>query len=42
MATETNEKTDGNQISIISSIFSDMKTILDDFRQGLPSYIEKI
>ena len=42
MATETNEKTDGNQISIISSIFSDMKTMLDDFRQGLPGYIEKI
>ena len=42
MATETNEKTDGNQISIVSSIFSDMKTMLNDFRQGLPGYIKKI
>ena len=42
MDTEANEKTDRNQISSISSIFSDMKTILDDFRQGLPDYIEKI
>ena len=36
MATKTNEETDGNQISSISSIFSDMKTMMDDFRQGLP------
>ena len=42
MATETKEKTDGNQISNISSIFSDTKTKLNDFRQGLPDYIEKI
>ena len=42
MDTETNEKTDRNQISSISSIFSDMKTMLDDFRQGLPDYVEKI
>ena len=42
MATETNEKADRNQISSISSIFSDKKTMLDDFRQGLPDYIEKI
>ena len=34
MATERNEKADGNQISSISSIFSDMKTMMDDFRQG--------
>ena len=42
MATKTNEETDGNQISSISSIFSDMKTMMDNFRQGLPDYIEKI
>ena len=43
MATERNEKADGNQISSISSTFSDMKTMMDDFRQGgLPDYIEKI
>ena len=42
MATETNGKIDGNQISSISSIFSDLKTMMDDFRQGLPDYIEKI
>ena len=36
MATETNEKTDGNQTSSISSIFSDMKTMMDNFREGLP------
>ena len=42
MATETNGKIDGNQISSISSIFSDLKTMMDDFRQGLPGYIEKI
>ena len=41
MATETNEKTDGNQTSSISSIFSDMKTMMNDFREGLPDYIEK-
>ena len=42
IATETNEKTDGNKISSITSIFSDMKAVMDDFRQGLPDYIEKI
>ena len=42
MVTETNEKADRNQISSISSIFSDKKTMLDDFRQGLPDYIENI
>ena len=42
MATETSEKTDGNQISSISSIFSEMKTMMDDFRHGLPDLIEKI
>ena len=36
MATETNEKADGKQISSISSIFSDLKKMLDDFRQELP------
>ena len=36
MATETSAKTDGKQISSISSIFSDLKTMLDDFRQELP------
>ena len=41
MATETKEKNDGNQISSISSIFRDMKTVIDDFRQGLLDYIEK-
>ena len=41
MATETKEKNDGNQISSISSIFRDMKTAIDDFRQGLLDYIEK-
>ena len=41
MATETNEKTDGNQTNSISSIFSDMKTMMNDFREGLPDYIEK-
>ena len=33
MATETNGKTDGTQTKSISSIVSDMKTMLDDFRQ---------
>ena len=42
MATETNVKTGTTQISSISSIFSDMKTMLDDFRQGLPGYIGQI
>ena len=42
MATETNEETDGNQINSISSIFSEMKTMIDDFRHGLPDFIEKI
>ena len=44
MATETNEKTDRNQISSssICSIFSDMKTLMNDFRLGLPEIIEKI
>ena len=42
MTTETNGKTDGTQISSISSIFSDMKTMLDDFGQGLPDYIDQI
>ena len=42
MASETNGKTDETQISSISSIFSDMKTMLDDFKQGLPDYIDQI
>ena len=42
MATETNEETDGNKISSISSIFSEMKTMMDDFRHELPDFIEKI
>ena len=42
MATETNEKTNGNQISSICSISSDMKIMMHDFRQGLPDYIEKM
>ena len=42
MATETNEETDGNQISSIFSIFNEMKTMMDDFRHGLPDFIEKI
>ena len=42
MATETNVKTGTTQISSIYSIFSDMKTMLDDFRQGLPGYIGQI
>ena len=33
MATKTNGKTDGTQTNSISSIVSDMKTMLDDFRQ---------
>ena len=33
MATETNGKTNGTQTNSISSIVSDMKTMLDDFRQ---------
>ena len=41
MATETNGKTDGDQISSIASIFSKMKT-MNDFRHGLPDFIEKI
>ena len=41
MATETNEKTDENQMSSISSIFSDIKTMLDDFKQGLPDCIKR-
>ena len=40
MATETNGKTDETQISSIYSIFSDMKTVLDDFRQSLPDNID--
>ena len=39
MATETNEETDGNQISSIFSIFNEMKTMMDDFRHGLPDFI---
>ena len=42
MATETNEETDGNQISSISSIFNEMKIMMDDFRHRLPDFIEKI
>ena len=41
MATGTKEKTDGNQISSFSSISRDIKTVMDDFRQGLLDYIEK-
>ena len=41
-ATKANEKTDGTQKSSISSIFSDIKTLLDDFRQGLHDFIENI
>ena len=42
MATETNKETDGNQINSISSIFSEMKTVMGDFRHGLPDFIENI
>ena len=42
MATETNEETDGNQISSISSIFNEMKTMMNDFRYELPDFVEKI
>ena len=42
MAPETNEETDGNQISSISSIFNEMKIMMDDFRHRLPDFIEKI
>ena len=42
MVTETNGKTDGTQTNSISSIVSDMKTMLDDFRQGLPDCIDQI
>ena len=42
MATETNEETDGNQISSISSIFNEMKTMIDDFRYELPDFVENI
>ena len=41
MATEKNEETDGNQISSISSIFSEMETMMGDFRERLPDFIEK-
>ena len=41
-ATKANEKTDGTEKSSISSIFSDIKTLLDDFRQGLHDFIENI
>ena len=41
MATEKNEETDGNQISSISSIFSEMETMMGDFRDRLPDFIEK-
>ena len=39
MTTETKEETDGNQISGISSIFNQMKTMMDDFKHGLPDFI---
>ena len=42
MATKTNGKTDGTQTNSISSIVSDVKTMLDDFRQGLPDCIDQI
>ena len=42
MATETNGKTNGTQTNSISSIVSDMKTMFDDFRQGLPDCIDQI
>ena len=42
MAPETNEETGGNQISSISSIFNEMKIMMDDFRHRLPDFIEKI
>ena len=42
MATEENEETDRNRISSISSIFNEMKTMMDNFRRGLPDFIEKI
>ena len=35
VVTEANEKIDGDQVSSVSSICSDMKTVMDDFRQGL-------
>ena len=34
MVTETNEETDRNQTSSISSIFNEMKTMIDDFRKN--------
>ena len=42
MASEENEETDRNRISSISSIFNEMKTMMDNFRRGLPDFIEKI
>ena len=42
MATEENEETDRNRISSISSIFNEMKTMMGNFRRGLPDFIEKI
>ena len=42
MATETNGKTNGTQTNSISSIVSDMKTMFDDFRKGLPDCIDQI
>ena len=42
IATETNEETDRNQISSISSIFNEMKTMMDDFRHGLPDFTENV
>ena len=42
MAPEMNEETDGNQISSISSIFNEMKIMMDDFTDRLPDFIEKI
>ena len=42
MATEMNGKMDWNQISNISFTFSEMKTMMNDFRHGLPDFIEKI
>ena len=42
MTTKTKEETDRNQISSISSIFNQMKTMMDDFKHGLSDFIEKI
>ena len=41
MATETNGKTNKTQTSSISSIFNDMKTMLDDFDRACLTILTK-